>query len=290
MINKIFTKLINAKNHNILPHTYLLYQNNKMNVMYLAKFILCESSKQNKIPCNICKNCLSFSTKNNQNNKLLILEPNLKFNKIIIGKNIDEINTMKWFLAHSYLSSINKNIRIIFNADQMVITAQNMLLKILENPPNNYYFILSTNKISSLLPTIISRCHQFTIDNTITKHITNHNNEFKKILFNINNKKNITSTILQLNTKLQEIYQNKESNNINDLPYKKLINTIYTNFIELYKDKKICNNKLKYYFKIEKKIQKSFVRYVNYWNSNNNIKNLIILNFAIKLTNLINKN
>jgi DNA polymerase III gamma/tau subunit len=47
---------------------------------------------------------------------------------------------------------------IIDDADKMLPTSSNTLLKTLEEPPPRIYFILLTSQPTSLLPTIISRC------------------------------------------------------------------------------------------------------------------------------------
>ena len=50
---------------------------------------------------------------------------------------------------------------IIDSADDLNINASNSLLKILEEPKDNTYFILITHQLSNLLPTIRSRCVKF---------------------------------------------------------------------------------------------------------------------------------
>ncbi|HBK83098.1 MAG TPA: DNA polymerase III subunit delta' [Flavobacterium sp.] len=49
-------------------------------------------------------------------------------------------------------------IMIIWMADKMNIAASNKILKILEEPPQKTVFLLLTEKIDDILPTIISRC------------------------------------------------------------------------------------------------------------------------------------
>ncbi len=49
---------------------------------------------------------------------------------------------------------------LIQNAELMNIQAQNALLKMLEEPPEKTFFILITDKVSLLTPTIISRCRK----------------------------------------------------------------------------------------------------------------------------------
>jgi DNA polymerase III subunit delta' len=49
---------------------------------------------------------------------------------------------------------------IIHDADKMLPTSSNALLKTLEEPPPRTYFILLTSQIEALLPTIVSRCNK----------------------------------------------------------------------------------------------------------------------------------
>lgn len=51
---------------------------------------------------------------------------------------------------------------IIENADRMQDAPRNALLKILEEPPKNVYFILLTKRRSAMIPTVLSRVRSFT--------------------------------------------------------------------------------------------------------------------------------
>ena len=82
------------------------------------------------------------------------------FTKVI--KNEDD-NKKEFLQMHSrqaikeaYLAS-NKTKYIILCGSTFRIEAQNTLLKVLEEPPKNKYFILITESKSSILPTIKSR-------------------------------------------------------------------------------------------------------------------------------------
>ncbi len=94
---------------------------------------------------------------------------------------------------------------LILNSDKMNMQAQNAVLKLLEEPPENTFFVLIANKVSTLLPTILSRCrkikfrpltdpviehflmHDFKIDETLA-HITSKtaNSNLKKALLYLN--------------------------------------------------------------------------------------------------------
>ena len=58
-------------------------------------------------------------------------------------------------LAYKQTESI---IYIISDADKMSIGAKNSMLKVIEEPPNSAYFILTLESIENTLPTIKSRC------------------------------------------------------------------------------------------------------------------------------------
>ena len=61
-------------------------------------------------------------------------------------------------LSHHTIASANCKVIVIDDAHTMSISAQNALLKTLEEPNNKTYIIMCTNKPNSLLPTIRSRC------------------------------------------------------------------------------------------------------------------------------------
>jgi DNA polymerase III subunit delta' len=53
-----------------------------------------------------------------------------------------------------------KRVVIIAEADKMTAEAANALLKILEEPPAHMHLILSSSRVNTLLPTIVSRCQE----------------------------------------------------------------------------------------------------------------------------------
>lgn len=53
-----------------------------------------------------------------------------------------------------------RRVTVIDNADELMLGAQNALLKTLEEPPPSSVFILVTSRPDSLLPTVRSRCSQ----------------------------------------------------------------------------------------------------------------------------------
>lgn len=59
--------------------------------------------------------------------------------------------------------SASRKVVLIDNADAMSIEAQNAFLKVLEEPPKNHTFILTSHSEEKLLPTITSRVQSFLI-------------------------------------------------------------------------------------------------------------------------------
>ena len=70
---------------------------------------------------------------------------------------ITSIREIKKFISLNY-DDIKYRFIIISDAHLMNDEAQNALLKSLEEPPDGIIFILTTNNINALLPTILSRC------------------------------------------------------------------------------------------------------------------------------------
>lgn len=69
-------------------------------------------------------------------------------------------------VAEAYVKPVNaqNKIFIIKNLDVSTEEAQNKLLKILEEPPKNVYFLISVKNESKVLPTIKSRCDKIKIN------------------------------------------------------------------------------------------------------------------------------
>ncbi len=95
--------------------------------------------------------CATLDHQFNQNNPdILLIDENS-------GWGIDQVRQINSFLSQKPFSHQNKVI-IILEAQNLNNESQNALLKNLEEPGENNYIILSTNKTKSILQTIISRC------------------------------------------------------------------------------------------------------------------------------------
>ncbi|MEK7472206.1 MAG: AAA family ATPase, partial [Patescibacteria group bacterium] len=63
---------------------------------------------------------------------------------------------------------------IIPECEKLTTEAQNALLKQLEEPPENIYFLLSTHDKSALLPTVLSRVNVVSLNRVSTKEISDY--------------------------------------------------------------------------------------------------------------------
>lgn len=79
---------------------------------------------------------------------------------IEVGTKIDEIREM----IQTAYKQTEPIIYLIADADKMSIGAKNSLLKVIEEPPNNAYFILTLEQIENTLPTIKSRCTELKME------------------------------------------------------------------------------------------------------------------------------
>ena len=177
--NKEKNFFINKFKANKLHHSFILYGQKGIG----KKFFIFNLIKQ-FIKLSISKNNIEhhFNLIDNfthPNIKYIRRELDSKSNKLKSYITIDQIRKLSNFLYES--SSLNNFIKILIidSADELNISASNCLLKILEEPKKNTYIFLISHKISSLLPTIRSRCSKI--------YFNNHKyDSFKKIIMNNN--------------------------------------------------------------------------------------------------------
>ncbi len=111
----------------------------------------CNCLKGTGIACNDCRSCRKIDADSHPDILTVCPEPDKK----IIS--ISQIREMGMRLASRPNEAAFRMV-LILTADLMNIQAQNALLKLLEEPPEKTFFILTASKTSKLLPTIISRC------------------------------------------------------------------------------------------------------------------------------------
>ena len=226
------------------------------------------------------------SNEYNQNNNLSKMisantHPNIfkikkKKDKKIID--IDQIREMIQFTNKTYFNNDRRFI-VIENINLMGINSANALLKSIEEPNNQTYFILINNSEFKILETIKSRCLEFksNLKNSEVVEIVNYyfnSDIYNEINLDFINNYNSPSFLISLVNFLENNDLSIKECNIEDLLTYVIKNKIYTSdefikeylnlFIELFFYKNINNSK-KISFKIKKYFYQklSFVKKYN---------------------------
>lgn len=143
---------LHRAHHALLIH-YIRGSGEEQLIKIIAMRLLCQNPQHNK-PCQHCHGCQLFIANNHPD--YTIVEP--EKNKLSIG--VDQIRQISSKVYERAQQGGNKVIWINV-ASLMTEAAANALLKTLEEPPENTYFILSDYHNGQLLPTIRSRCQYY---------------------------------------------------------------------------------------------------------------------------------
>jgi DNA polymerase-3 subunit delta' len=101
--------------------------------------------------CGVCRSCKKVISGNHPD--VIIVKPSGTFIKI------DQVRSLRKTLRFAPLEG-GRRVIIINDAHAMNLEASNAMLKILEEPPNDTYIIITASRTTDLLPTIVSRCQQ----------------------------------------------------------------------------------------------------------------------------------
>ncbi len=135
----------------IVPHSMIFSGPTSSNLLGfavgLAKALNCLNSTQDF--CDECRNCIEASHESFMD--LRILQPDGQFYKK---------EQITFLIEDNYKKPLkgNRKIYILTNAHHMNPNSANAFLKVLEEPALSNVFILLTDNLSGLLPTIKSRC------------------------------------------------------------------------------------------------------------------------------------
>ena len=145
--------LQNALETGNVSHAYIINGERSSGKEFIADIfamvLQCERSLVD--PCNECHSCVQ-ALSNNQPDIIRITHE--KPNTIGVDDIREQIN--RDIAIKPYASP--KKIYIMNEAEKMSVSAQNALLKTLEEPPEYGVIILLTTNLSAMLPTILSRC------------------------------------------------------------------------------------------------------------------------------------
>ena len=118
----------------------------------LAEFLLCQDPRQNA-PCGQCKPCSLCRAGTHPDWLHIAPEESGK------SLSVATIRELQRRLGKTAQQCGNK-LCTLSPAEAMTENAANALLKILEEPPQNTYFILVTHQLQRIAPTIVSRCQK----------------------------------------------------------------------------------------------------------------------------------
>lgn len=123
----------------------------------------------------VCKHIINLNeTQNQEKNELRIekrVHPDVKF--FGEDKNIDSALTGEIVeLAGFSPFEADKKVFVLWNVHNMNESAQNKILKTIEEPPKNTHFILACKNTTRILQTIISRVKQIELDELSAQNIT----------------------------------------------------------------------------------------------------------------------
>ena len=118
----------------------------------LLRNALCEQPNIHEQACGHCKSCeYSFV----EHPKLRVIEKNPELKTAVVT--IEQIRELSSFIELASSSQEDYKIIYIKDADVLSTSAANALLKNLEEPPTNTFFVLNSKNLHKILPTIRSR-------------------------------------------------------------------------------------------------------------------------------------
>lgn len=170
-----------------LPHAILFYGPEGIGktafVESFAQSLLCESVQADGHACGACASCVWFAQYNHPDYRRIrpeVLEgeetseagdtsegsdekKSTKANKTPSKEiKIDQIRALADFMNVSTHRS-GMRVVVLYPAEALNTAAANSLLKTLEEPPPQTIFLLVSNRLDRLLPTILSRCRKFAL-------------------------------------------------------------------------------------------------------------------------------
>ena len=155
--NKLAKLFVNSRKQNRLANAYLLYGNRnaplKEVAFYLAQSLSCE---RDYLACNECPSCKRFING---------VRPDFFYidgDDSTIKK--DDVKELEKSFSMSALEKNHRLTYVINKLENITEEAINALLKFLEEPKEGQIAFLTTNNITKVLPTIISRCLLVRID------------------------------------------------------------------------------------------------------------------------------
>ncbi len=116
----------------------------------LATVLNCRNPDRTS-PCMVCPSCKQSVSGNHPD--VVAIEPRGRFIKL------DQVRGLQKQIRFAPLVGAHRVV-IVNEAQVMNTEAANAILKLLEEPPENTYIIMTCRQVSDLVPTLVSRCQQ----------------------------------------------------------------------------------------------------------------------------------
>ena len=160
-----YAQLVNGFNqinyHAIILYPSIMPMNDDAIGWVATQYLLCLNPRDN-LSCGNCQSCNLFIEQTHPD--LFILQADIELSKSLTIK-VEQVRQLIEFTSRTSHTAKNKVI-FIPNISELVasVNSANSLLKVLEEPPENCYFIINASDISKILPTILSRASKLKLD------------------------------------------------------------------------------------------------------------------------------
>lgn len=122
----------------------------------IAKALVCRSATLEDRPCGFCTDCKKACDR---------IHPDIIFPEKSGTSGAFSVDTIRAVRRDAYVKPNEAccKVYVFRDTDNMGIPAQNALLKLLEEPPSNVFFLLTCVSVGALLPTVKSRAQVFSL-------------------------------------------------------------------------------------------------------------------------------
>ncbi|WP_115718625.1 DNA polymerase III subunit delta' [Gallaecimonas mangrovi] len=140
--------------HGRLAHAYLLTGPNGVGKGQLADVLAQHLLCKNGVACGQCHSCQLFAAGTHPD-----------FHRVVPEKGAIRVDAIRALIGPVYGAALMGGAKVVVmnEADALNINAANALLKSLEEPPDNTFWLLTSSQPGQLLPTILSRCQKLHI-------------------------------------------------------------------------------------------------------------------------------
>lgn len=200
-------------------HAYMIVAQDSQTANMFARFFAFKILCKTNTPDLTCSSCIKALSGSNADFKIYPQK-----SKSIVVEDIQNI------IENSVVAGIegDKKVFLLNNFETANTSAQNKLLKTLEEPPKNTHIILCVSNISNVLQTIISRCKIINAD-TFSKQ------EINQMLIN----NNVETNKAQLITEFCNFNIGTALNYANNKNFESVLNCVYNMFINCTKSSEI---------------------------------------------------